>query len=98
MGRALEALDGAIVTAIVTGRQKPCPFCDLHAWASPPEEAFAYGATIGVMVCGVPIGSIDAMRSVTEMMCSKHRTAFVMAMARTAVHCSAAPVLPPEAP
>lgn len=55
----------------------PCPCCDLGSLDDSPLVAFAYGVTLGVAF-------LD-MHRITELMCAKHRTAYVLAMARTSV-------------
>lgn len=52
-----------------------CPACDLQLLA--PLESLALGVALGA--------AFPDMHSITELMCAKHRTPYVLAMARASV-------------
>lgn len=63
----------------------PCPCCDIGAdrllLRGQPEEAL-----LRAFALGVALGSaFSDMHAVTELCCSVHRTAYILAAARTAV-------------
>lgn len=55
----------------------PCPCCDLDAMGPTPLMAHALGVALGVC--------FQDMHRVTELMCPKHRSTYVIAMAHASV-------------
>jgi hypothetical protein len=55
---------------------EPCPCCDVANGICTPTEALALG---------VALGAAFGQEKTREMMCSRHRTRYVMAMLQTVV-------------
>jgi hypothetical protein len=56
----------------------PCPACDLEQRYDGKLTCFAVGVALGAAFAG-------DMHAVTELMCGKHRTPYIMAACRAAV-------------